>query len=225
MSTQLRRIVFMFLAALPTAAVRAGEPGVSGFTDSGGVKIHYREMGKGPLLILIHGFPDFWYSWRDQMPALAKHFHVVAVDQRGYNLSDKPEGVDNYKIDKLTGDVVAVIKHFQEKKAVLVGHDWGGFVAWSFAMAQPEMTDRLIVLNCPHPAGIMRELANNPEQHKASQYVRNFQEPEAAKKLKPEALAFWVKEKDARAKYVEAFKWSSFQGMLDYYRANYPREP
>src|SRR5262245_40535120 len=97
----LASFVAAILVAVSVAAARADEPGVSGFADSGGVKIHYREMGKGPLLILIHGFPDFWYSWRGQMPELAKSFRVVAIDQRGYNLSDKPEGVDNYKVEKL----------------------------------------------------------------------------------------------------------------------------
>ncbi|MCI0377957.1 MAG: alpha/beta hydrolase [Gemmataceae bacterium] len=224
MRTHKQRVLFLLFAFLPVTA-SAQEPGASDFADSGGVKIHYREMGKGPLVILIHGFPDFWYSWRDQMPELAKSFRAVAIDQRGYNLSGKPEGVDNYKIDKLVGDVAAVIKHLKEEKAVLVGHDWGGIVAWSFAMAHPEMTDRLVVLNCPHPNGILRELATNPEQQKNSQYARDFQQPDAAKKLKPEFLAFWVKEADARAKYIEAFKRSSLEGMLNYYKANYPREP
>lgn len=199
--------------------------GEEGFADSGGVKIHYVTAGKGPLVILMHGFPDFWYSWRDQMPALAKHFQVVAIDLRGYNKSDKPEGVENYAMDKLVGDVDAVIKHFKQEKAVIVGHDWGGAVAWSFAMMKPEKTDRLIILNLPHLKGIMRELANNPEQQKNSEYARNFQRPEAAKLLTPGLLASWVKEKDAQAKYVIALKRSSMEGMLSYYKANYPKPP
>jgi len=181
--------------------------------------------GKGPLLILLHGFPDFWYTWRDQIPELSKHYQVVAVDQRGYNLSDKPEGVDAYRMDKLTDDVVAVLDHFKQQKAVIVGHDWGGAVAWSFAMAHPEKTDRLIVLNLPHLRCLLRELANNPDQEKASAYARRFQEPDAAKSLKPEQLTFWVREPDARKKYEEAFKRSSIEGMLNYYKANYPRAP
>jgi pimeloyl-ACP methyl ester carboxylesterase len=196
-----------------------------GHVDSGGVKIHYVTAGKGPLVILIHGFPDFWYSWRDQMPALAKHFRVVAIDQRGYNKSDQPRGVDNYTLAKLVADVDAVRSHFKEDKAIIVGHDWGGMVAWTYAMAHPDKTDRLIVLNLPHPKGLMRELANNPQQQKNSQYARNFQKEGAEKKLTPELLALWVKEPDARAKYVEAFRRSSIEGMLNYYKANYPREP
>jgi pimeloyl-ACP methyl ester carboxylesterase len=199
--------------------------GLEGFADSGGVKIHYVTMGKGPLVVMIHGFPDYWYSWRDQMPALAKHFQVVAIDQRGYNKSDQPKGVDNYKVEKLVGDVAAVLKHFTSDKAVIVGHDWGGLVAWTFAMLHPEKTDRLIVLNLPHPKCMMRELANNPEQQKNSQYARNFQKDGAEKMLSPELLTFWVKEPEARAHYLAAFKRSSLEAMLNYYRANYPREP
>lgn len=200
--------------------------GEDGYVDSDGVKLHYVTAGKGPLLVLLHGFPDYWYTWRAQMPELAKHFQVVALDMRGYNLSDKPEGVDNYKIDKLVADVAATVKHFGQEKAVIVGHDWGGMVAWSFAMAHPEMTDRLIILNLPHPKGLMRELANNPEQQKNSQYARDFQKPDAASKIPLVGmLAFWVKDPEAKKKYVAAFNRSSLEGMLNYYKANYPREP
>lgn len=209
-----------------TSITRAEEElGTEGFADSNGVKIHYVTAGKGPLLILIHGFPDFWYSWREQIPALAENFQVVAIDQRGYNKSDQPEGVENYSMDKLVADVAAVVKHFQQDKAVIVGHDWGGMVAWTFAMQHPDMTDRLIILNLPHPKGLMRELANNPEQQKNSAYARNFQHPDAASQMTPGMLVGWVKDKEAREKYLEAFKRSSIEGMLNYYKANYPREP
>jgi pimeloyl-ACP methyl ester carboxylesterase len=204
---------------------RAADLGTSGFVDSGGVKLHYVAAGDGPLLVLLHGFPDYHYTWRDQMPALSKHFQVVAVDLRGYNKSDQPDGVDNYKIDKLVADVAAVLDHFRQKKMVLVGHDWGGFIAWAFATAHPDKVDRLVVLNLPHPNGLMRELAGNPEQQKTSQYARNFQKPEAAKQIKPEMLVTWVKEPEARKEYLEAMKRSSVEGMLNYYKANYPREP
>ena len=201
------------------------EMGTDGFADSNGVKIHYVTMGQGPLLVMIHGFPDYWYSWREQMPALSKHFQVVAIDQRGYNKSDQPQGVENYALPKLVEDVHAVVKHFKQEKAVIVGHDWGGIVAWTFAMTYPDKTDRLVILNLPHPKGLARELANNPEQQKSSQYARNFQQPDAASKLKPEFLVFWVKDPEAKKKYVEAFQRSSIEGMLNYYKANYPREP
>ncbi len=199
--------------------------GTEGFADSDGVKIHYVTAGEGPLVVLIHGFPDFWYSWRAQMPELAKHFKVVAIDQRGYNLSDKPEGVENYKVSKLTGDIDAVLKHFKVDKATIVGHDWGGIVAWTFAMTYPDKVDKLVILNLPHPKGLARELANNPQQQKNSQYARDFQKEDAASKVQPAMLTFWVKDPEARKKYLEAFERSSMEGMLNYYKANYPREP
>ncbi len=229
------------LALLPAGHASADEPASQpapaastlipaaedGFVDSGGVKIHYVSMGRkeDPLLLLIHGFPDFWYSWRAQMPELAKHFHVVAIDQRGYNSSGQPEGVENYKTDKLVGDAVAVVKNFGTGKAVIVGHDWGGLVAWTFAMTHPELTDRLIVLNLPHPRGLLRELATNPQQQKNSQYARNFQKPDAAQHVSVEFLTGWVKDPEARKVYRAAFKRSSLEGMLNYYKANYPRLP
>jgi epoxide hydrolase 4 len=165
-----------------------------GYADSNGVKIHYASLGSGPLVVMVHGFPDFWYTWRDQMEALADKFQCVAIDQRGYNLSDKPKGVENYDVRLLVGDVAAVIRSLGQEKAILVGHDWGGLVAWQFALNIPQMTDRLIILNLPHPRGLTRELAHNPEQQKNSQYARNFQQPDAASKLKPELLAAWVKD-------------------------------
>jgi pimeloyl-ACP methyl ester carboxylesterase len=177
-----------------------------------------------PLLVLIHGFPDFWYSWRAQMPALARDFHVVAMDQRGYNLSGQPEGVESYSIPKLVGDLLAVVKHFGPGKAVIVGHDWGGLVAWTFAMTHPELTDRLIVLNLPHPRGLIRELASNPQQQRNSQYAREFQQPDAARKVTVDALSSWVKDPEARKVYRDALARSSMEGMLNYYKANYPHD-
>jgi pimeloyl-ACP methyl ester carboxylesterase len=219
----------VLLILLGTGLVRGQELGDEGFADSGGVKIHYITSGKGPLVVLVHGFPDYWYTWRDQMPALAKQFQVVAIDMRGYNKSDQPKGLENYTMDKLVGDVEAVVKHFKKDKAVIVGHDWGGAVAWAFTMSKPEMTDRLIVLNLPHPKCLMRELANNPEQQKHSQYARDFQKLDPAGPgallLRPELLAQWVKEPDARKLYIEALGRSSLEGMLNYYKANYPKEP
>src|SRR5579883_880923 len=196
-----------------------------GYADSNGVKIHYASLGTGPLIVMIHGFPDFWYTWRDQMSALADKFQCVAIDQRGYNLSDKPKGVENYDIRLLVGDVAAVIRALGRDKAVIVGHDWGGLVAWQFALNLPQMTDRLIILNLPHPRGLSRELANNPKQQEASAYARNFQQPDAASKLTAEGLAFWVKDPAAKQKYIEAFQRSDFEAMLNYYKRNYPRPP
>lgn len=197
-----------------------------GYADSNGVKIHYASLGSGPLIVMIHGFPDYWYSWRDQMEALSDQYQCVAIDQRGYNLSDKPKGVENYQMKYLVGDVAAVIKSLGQEKAIIAGHDWGGAVAWQFALNLPQMTDRLIILNLPHPRGLAHALATDPRQQKNSQYARNFQQSDAASKLTPEMLAT-LREKDpeVRKKYLEAFKRSDIEAMLNYYKANYPREP
>ena len=191
-----------------------------------GVKIHYATAGdSGPLVVMIHGFPDFWYSWNEQIKALQSTHRVAAMDLRGYNRSDKPKGLENYAIPKLVSDVASVIRDMGEKKAVIVGHDWGGMVAWQFAMMQPEMTDRLIVLNLPHPKGLNRELANNPDQQRNSQYARNIQQPDAHKQLDPEHMIRRLKGEAKRAKYNEAMKRSDFESMLNYYKRNYPRPP
>jgi len=207
--------------------VRASDAKVTHhYADNDGVKIHYATAGdSGPLVVMIHGFPDFWYSWNEQIKALQSTHRVAAMDLRGYNRSDKPKGLDNYAIPKLVSDVAAVIRDMGEKKAVIVGHDWGGMVAWQFAMTKPEMTDRLAVLNLPHPKGLNRELANNPDQQRNSQYARTFQLPGAHKLLTAERLAGWVKGEAKRAKYIEAMKRSDFEAMLNYYKRNYPRPP
>jgi pimeloyl-ACP methyl ester carboxylesterase len=195
------------------------------YVENDGVKIHYVTIGEGAPLVMIHGFPDFWYTWRHQMAALKDQFQIIAIDQRGYNRSDKPSGVDHYNIDLLVEDVAAVLADVGRVRATIVGHDWGGMVAWSFAMSKPEMTERLIVLNLPHPRGLMRELARNGEQTKNSAYARHFQTKDAHKELTAEGLAGWVSDDEARERYVEAFGRSDFEAMLNYYKANYPRPP
>jgi epoxide hydrolase 4 len=196
-----------------------------GYAENNGVKIHYATMGSGPLAIMIHGFPDYWYTWRHQMEALADSYQVVAIDQRGYNLSDKPKGDENYDMKFLVSDVIAVIKSFNKDKAIIIGHDWGGMVSWQLALNAPQFVDKLIILNLPHPRGLGRELATNPAQQKNSQYARNFQKEGFEKNLTAAGLAGWVKDPEARKKYVEAFEKSDFTAMLAYYRRNYPREP
>jgi pimeloyl-ACP methyl ester carboxylesterase len=219
----MRRLPLLALLACAASAADIDSRVEHGYADSNGVKIHYASLGKGPLIVMIHGFPDFWYTWRDQMEALSDKFQCVAIDQRGYNLSDKPKGVDNYAMRLLAGDVIAVIHSLGKEKAIIVGHDWGGAVAWQVALNAPQVTEKLIILNLPHPRGLSRELANNPAQQKASAYARNFQTPEAT--MTPAQLTFWVKDPEVRKKYLEAFERSDIQAMLNYYKANYPREP
>jgi pimeloyl-ACP methyl ester carboxylesterase len=195
------------------------------YADSDGVKIHYVTLGEGPLVVMVHGFPDFWYTWRHQMAELSKDHRVAAVDLRGYNRSDKPAGVEAYAMPLLVADIEAVIASEGRDEAIIVGHDWGGAVSWALAMARPDLVRKLIICNLPHPAALSRELANNPRQAENSQYARNFQQPGAHESLTAESLASWVRDEDARARYVEAFERSDFEAMLNYYKANYPREP
>ncbi len=227
MKFALLMFVLSFIVTMTIQAEDIEKSVEHGYADSNGVKIHYAALGdkKNPLIVMIHGFPDFWYSWRDQMQALSKDYYCVAIDQRGYNLSDKPKGEENYDMRLLIGDVVAVVKHLGREKAIIVGHDWGGAVSWGLAMYQPQVVEKLIILNLPHLRGLNRELATNPQQQKNSQYARNFQQPEAHKVLKAEQLTFWVKDPEARKKYIEAFNRSDFEAMLSYYKRNYPREP
>lgn len=140
-----------------------------------GIRMHYVSQGNGPLVVLLHGFPEYWYSWRLQIPFLAElGYRVVAPDLRGYNDSDKPE--TGYSITNLLRDIVGLIKGLGEEKAVIVGHDWGGALAWSFAASYPQMTERLIVLNAPHPGAMKREL-RNPQQLRKSWYILALQVP------------------------------------------------
>lgn len=201
-----------------------------GYADNDGVKIHYATVGEGPLVVMIHGFPDFWYSWRHQMEGLKDDFKVVAIDQRGYNQSGQPEGEANYNMRHLIGDVAAVIRHHGEDSATIVGHDWGGIVSWQFAFALPQMVDNLVIMNLPHPNGMARELANNTEQQQNSGYARTFIEGKPSDPniffggpMNPQSLSGWVSDAEAREHYVEAFSRSSFDGMLAYYKQNYPR--
>jgi len=197
-----------------------------GYVDNNGVKIHYAEIGEGPLVVMVHGFPDFWYSWRYQMAELSKDYKCVAIDNRGYNKSGQPEGDENYAMPLLVSDVAAVIKHFGEEKAIVAGHDWGGAIAWQVAINMPQIVDRLIIC-LPHPNGMSRELANNPEQQANSQYARNFQKENSHKMLSAEMLANFLSadDEDVKERYVDAFNNSSFKAMMAYYKQNYPREP
>ncbi len=191
-------------------------------TSEDGVKIHYVASGQGPLIVMIHGFPDFSGSWNKLAPALNDKYRVAAMDTRGYNLSDKPEGVDNYKMDKLVADIQAVIKAEGASKATVLGHDWGAIQAWNYAFAHPETLERLIIMSVPHPAGFIRQIAQSPEN---SNYARNFQKEGSEKELTIERLTRSVQDPEEKAKYTEAFERSSTAAMMNYYRANYPSAP
>jgi pimeloyl-ACP methyl ester carboxylesterase len=227
------------------------------FADVNGVRIHYAiarpakdenaesaergapARGVGTtLIVFLHGFPEFWYAWRKQLEEFGRDFIAVAPDMRGYNLSSKPAAVEEYDIGKLVGDVRALVEHLsarqhlQAARCVLVGHDWGGIVAWATAMAYPEIVERLVIINAPHPKIFERELSENPKQQAASQYMAVFRSPQAEAMLSANNFAMmqetilgdgirqgYISEADRKA-YLEA--WSqpgALTGGLNYYRA------
>lgn len=212
------------MGALAVAATAAAAPKLSDhYADNAGVRIHYVAAGKGPLVVMIHGFPDYWATWKPLIGELSGEYRTVAMDDRGYNFSDKPQGVAAYAMPNLVADVAAVIKAEGRKSAIVIGHDWGAGIAWQVAIARPELVDRLVILSVPHPVGLARELATNKDQQANSQYARNFQTPGFENNLTAERLAGWVKDPREKAGYVTALKRSDFTAMLNYYRANYPR--
>jgi pimeloyl-ACP methyl ester carboxylesterase len=167
------------------------------FVEANGVRFHVVEAGGGagaagvredgaegesrPLVLLLHGFPEFWYGWRSQIPALAARFRVVAPDLRGYNLTSKPTA--GYDYETLASDVPALIRALGAERAHVVGHDWGGMVAWGAAIFHPEVVDRLVILNAPYPGAYLRELGRNPRQWLRSWYIGLFQVPGLAEWL------------------------------------------
>jgi pimeloyl-ACP methyl ester carboxylesterase len=174
----------------------------------------------------VHGFPEFWYAWKNQLTEFGKDHKAVAVDMRGYNLSSKPTEVDQYRVGVVMEDIRALAEKLGYKKFILVGHDWGGGVAWSFAIAHPEYLQKLIIINAPHPAIFARELRENPLQQKASEYMIMFRGPGAEAALSADNFAALVKgvaldfSEEEKEIYIEA--WSqpgALTGGLNYYRA------
>jgi epoxide hydrolase 4 len=144
----------------------------------GEVALHYVDIGAGPIVLLLHGFPDFWYSWRHQLVALAAaRYRAVAPDMRGYNESSRPRAVRDYRVRFLIDDVVHLIQRLDQQPAVIVGHDWGGVIAWRLAALELHVVQRLVVLNAPHPAAFRRALMRSPTQILRSSYAMFFQLP------------------------------------------------
>lgn len=142
-----------------------------------GLRLHCVEAGTGPLVVLLHGFPEFWYSWRRQLPVLAEAgFHAVALDLRGCNESARPPNVRDYRIRCLVDDVAGLITALGKERAVVVGHDWGGVIAWKLAMLRPDLLERLVILNSPHPVAFARAM-RKPAQWLRSSYMLFFQIP------------------------------------------------
>jgi len=207
------------------------------YAEVNGVKLHYVRAGRGPLMMFVHGFPEFWYEWKYQIAEFSRDHTVVAPDMRGYNLSSKPAELSDYAMPKLVADVralaIEILKTTGGQKFTLVAHDWGGVVAWVFAALNPDMLDKLVIVNAPHPTIFGKLLAEDPAQQKASQYMLMFRGPQAEETLSANSYAMLtsmvlgaglkdgtVTEADKKM-YLDA--WSqpgALTGGLNYYRAS-----
>jgi pimeloyl-ACP methyl ester carboxylesterase len=218
------------------ALVQSGAPIAHEYADVNGVRLHYAKAGSGPLIMFLHGFPEFWYEWKHQIVEFSRDHTVAAPDMRGYNLSSKPTELAAYEVPVLVEDVRALatelLKQSGGTRFTLVAHDWGGVVAWVFAAMHPDLLDRLIIINAPHPTIFGRLLREDPEQQRASGYMLMFRGPQAEETLSANDYQLLtsmvlgaglrdgtVTEED-RKEYLAA--WSqpgALTGGLNYYRA------
>ncbi len=237
------------IVGLPQAAhAQAQKPAFEDhYAEVNGQRLHYASLGSGPLVLFLHGYPSFWYQWKDQMAEIGRDHLAVGLDMRGYNLSSRPDGLEPYKMPHLVEDV----RQFAEtiagrgKKFTLVAHDWGANVAWVFAMYHPEMLDKLIIVNGAHPFLSERELRENPAQRFASNYFfvfnnylapgeRPVDESNTKDTATRRAHAGFVDAEVKAGRYTEADRqmwidnWSqpgSTTAGLNYYRANHRNPP
>ncbi|MEX0582227.1 MAG: alpha/beta hydrolase, partial [Sneathiella sp.] len=201
----------------------------------GDIELHYAECGAGndELVLMLHGFPEFWYCWKDQLPKVGKNYHAVAPDMRGYNLSDKPDGIKAYGIRHLIGDVIGLADHFGAEKFYLVAHDWGAAIAWAIAIACPERIRGLVIFNGPHPYIFSELLSHNEAQIAHSQYIARFQIPDIETDLLAEdcrQLWDWTfrdliptGEMTEEDEFAYKSAWTqpgAMTAMLNYYRAS-----
>jgi epoxide hydrolase 4 len=190
---------------------------------NGEVTIHYAEVGDpaAPLILMLHGFPEYWAAWKEVMVRLADGFHVVAPDQRGYNRSSKPDGVEAYRARHLAGDVAALADRLSpDRPFVLAGHDWGASVAYAYAFAHPERLSHLVIANGVHPACFQRAIFEDEGQRSASQYINKLKAPDAEARLSEDnfrrlmrmiagfSKADWMTEDEAEAMF------SAFHDLL-----------
>lgn len=205
------------------------------YAQVNGIRLHYASSGQPgrPLIVLLHGFPEFWFAWQAQLAALGQTHFVIAPDTRGINLSDKPPEVRDYRAHRVAADVVELAKGLGYDAFTLVGHDWGGAVAYTLAIQHPERVRRLVILNAVHPAIFVRELRDSPAQAAASQYIHKYRRPDAAQLLARDGYAAMIDglrqddgrlpawfDADTQARYVQA--WSqpgALDAALNYYRA------
>lgn len=210
------------------------------YADVNGVRLHYVAAGKGPLMLFVHGFPQFWHAWAEILPEFARDFRVVAPDTRGINLSSKPEGVKAYHVSQQTEDLRQLIEHLGYKKCILVAHDWGGACAWNFANKHPEYIEKLVSINSPHPVPYARELRTNAAQRKSSDYMALFRLDKAERVISEndfKRLGYFFREWGGKGGtppdeatlniYKEAWRQpGAITAALNYYRATplYPAE-
>jgi pimeloyl-ACP methyl ester carboxylesterase len=214
-----------------------GQPELrEGYAEVGDERLHYVEAGEGPMVVLLHGFPEFWYGWRLQIaPLVAAGFRVVAPDTRGYNLSSKPAGIAPYAADQMADDIHGLIRELGAESAHVVGHDWGGTLAWTLAMNHPEAVDRLAILDAAHPRALQKGLPH-PSQLRRSWYFFFFAPPALPERVVRARRFRFLRRflRDARPpytpeemdRYVEA--WSqpgAVTAMLNYYRCSVRTPP
>jgi pimeloyl-ACP methyl ester carboxylesterase len=211
------------------------------FITTNGIKLHVVQAGteNGPLVILLHGFPEFWYGWRKQIDYLAERgFRVWAPDQRGYNLSDKPQGIAAYNLDLLAGDVIGLIDAAGRDKAFLVGHDWGAAVTWWTANKYPGRLDKIVILNVPHHAVFQRHVRSSFAQMRKSWYMFFFQLPALPESLarmgNGERFSTTLKATSRPGTFTEAdlaeyrqawMQPGALTGMHNWYRAVFQHQP
>ena len=203
-------------------------------TLDNGTRLHYASAGEQgrPLILFVHGFPEFWYEWAAQLPEFGRDYFAVAPDLRGFNLSDMPADLSAYKAKHIVDDLRLLIQHLGYQKAIVVAHDWGGAVSWNMAIALPAMIEKLIIINSPHPYLFMQALANDPAQKAASEYMNWLRTPDSETALAKDdfalmdgffngmgqAQAAWF-DQATRALYHDCWR-KGLSGGVNYYRAS-----
>ena len=202
------------------------------YLDLDDIRLHYVDAGDGPLMLFVHGFPEFWHAWQEQLEEFSRDHHAVAPDLRGHNLSGKPTDAKAYRPKHLVADLRRLIDHLGGRPCIVVAHDWGGAAAWNLAAAHPEYIEKLVIINSPHPVTFARELRDSPAQQQASAYMNWLCRPGAAAKLLEDDCARlaamlsqstadprWLTP-DLLARYREAWTQpGAMDASLNYYRA------